>query len=178
LPVAGWFAAKDAKLRWGAGPSDAVSISVRTVTWWSPIFDLRPEFRGATPNAPQPHIKAAAAATLNQQTVGNQTIWRPGGAGGQLSVNVSNLNGDPTWLNDLVVSTREFSSPVDPNPRVVTTPQDVTSYFAISPPQDSIDLTFGPLGYPYPVRFWRVAIIFDKLVDEGDPGFIINASYV
>lgn len=137
---------------WTAGTVDVV----RTATWRTPIFDLRPELRASTPAPPQ----------------GVQPIWRGLGAGSQLFVFVR-WDGLPSGLN---VTVQERAHPCDVTRiATVTAPQDVTHEFTGT--KQAALQGFMPIGNGYPTRFWQIIYTFD-IVEAvvTDPRFTVEAA--
>lgn len=136
----------------------------RTATWSSPIFDLRPDLRGA--------MQGQVSGNNNQ--VGGTAIWRPWGAGSQL--HVQGIYGSVARLNGLTVTAQEFAHVSDVGRVVsITAPQDVTSTWGAS--KLSALHIFAPPGNPYPIRWWRVQLTFTIEVDNGaNPDTLIFAS--
>jgi hypothetical protein len=167
---------------WNADPimlafaADAVGPVYATATWTSPVFDLRPEFRGVMDRAAgQAYLTAQApslgtnrapiAASTVIQNSGCVPIWRPSGAAGKLWVQVANLNFRlwGTGLGFEVLAT-EFASINDPNDlQQIETVEDITTEFIGGKP--SAIVQFLPPGAGYPVRYYRVSITFQYTVD-------------
>lgn len=116
-----------------------------TVTWSSPIFDLRPEFRASDGRRPTPSIP----------------IWKPstvtGGAGGKLWVQIQNTN--TVDLGGLTVIAQEFAHISDVQQCIsVDGGEDISSEFV--PTAQSTVLTFVPVGAGYPIRFYQLQLQF------------------
>lgn len=128
-----------------------------TSHWASPLFDLRPELRGTGQNVP-----------------GGVKIWRQGyGAGCRLWVQVEGVNQggvlSGTAARGLRVFAQEFGHIYDSQRVQSMTPLvDVSRDFANNADRQSVPLQFYPLGDGYPIRFWRIEITFQKIVNE-DP---------
>lgn len=138
--------------------------------WTSPIFDLRPDFRGlmGTPGT--------------QRNTGTQPIWLPRGVGGRLWLQVDNLEAYPWNLTTLRVTSTEFASIRDGNDlQRVTDPEDITTELVTEAPR--IIGSFLPPGSGYPVRFWKVRVRFEYLSDLSvetgwpNPQFRFSATY-
>jgi hypothetical protein len=131
-----------------------------TAAWQSPLFDLRPDIRAA-----------------QSGITGGTPIWRPMGAGGALWVQVEHLTTDATATTDLNVTVTEFAHVNDPNAVVsVTTDSDITSEFVGG--NAAALLQFLPPGHGYPVRYYRVQLLFSYLdARVGPPPFAVSASY-
>lgn len=134
-----------------------------TVTWESPIFDLRPEFRASDGRRPVPSIP----------------IWKPstitGGAGGKLWVQLQNT--DTENLFGLEVIAQELAHISDVQQMItVDGGEDITTEFI--PTAQSTVLTFVPPGAGYPVRFYRLMLSFQVLPGTG-PGctFPVYSAY-
>lgn len=136
----------------------------RTATWSSPIFDLRPDLRNA--------MQGQTSAGVNN--LSGTVIWRPWGAGAQL--HVLGIYNTVSRLYGLTVTAQEFANVSDVGQMVsITSPQDVTSTWG-GDKQAALHI-FAPPGNPYPVRFWRVQLVFTIEVDNGaNPDTILQAS--
>lgn len=114
-----------------------------SVTFGSPVFDLRPELRASDARLPQPAVP----------------IWKPstitGGAGGKLWVQF--FDTDTVALGGLSATAQGFAA-IQEVDQVVSAeaPEDVTGEF-VSTAASSI-MTFVPVGSGYPVRFWQLRI--------------------
>lgn len=149
---------------WTTGPwapvwANGAGQVIRTATWETPIFDMRPELRGAAPNAPQ----------------NVQPIWR-GSGGGQLFM-WFNLGTNSALLGYLNVTALEFAHPFDPgNCLQVTTPEDVTAGFTADQPATHLEAI--PIGGGYPIRYWKYTLTFDIVADLGaDPVITVSAAF-
>lgn len=150
-----------AAMVWAAGTSPVI----RTTTWRSPIFDLRPYLRSGT------------GARANQRAV---PIWLPGGAAGKLFIKVGGLQSQTYALTGLRVLATELADPAaEQDIAVFGDPQDVTTKFSANAPTALLD-AIAP-GEGYPVRYWQITLTFDFLIDNTalgpDPGLWVKASY-
>lgn len=155
----GCWTQSDTPLVWG-GPS-AMTGSVRSSLWLSPVFDLRPD------------LKVVGDSRQNVQQ-----IWISHGSGGQLYVHIAGLQNANDTLTDLVVTKREGGHPVSAagiNGVTSSGREDQTSYF--SSDQNSVNLVFQPPGSGYPIRYWQVGIQFDVLSAKADPVLTVAAGY-
>lgn len=155
-----WFGAQT-PLFWVAGAGEVV----RTAQWDSPTFDLRPDLRQAGLANPRANTGALP-------------IWKPMGAGGQLYVQVMNIDGSIDALTNLAVVAIEFAHPSDPNQTAqITTEEDITTAYFTAGKQAAMIATFPP-GTGYPIRFWRYRLRFDTFSSHvADPPFTITAAY-
>jgi len=139
-----------------SGASGVITVpNAGVVTWQSPIFDLRPEYRASDGRRPTPSIP----------------IWKPstitGGAGGKLWVQIQNT--DTVSLLGLEVIAQEFAHISDVQQlQSVDGGEDITTEFL--PTANSTVLTFVPPGAGYPVRFYRLTLSFQILPGSGGPG--------
>ena len=144
-------------LIWGTSPA-----GLRIARWSTPTFDLRPELKAAP----------------GQGGFNVQTVYRSGmGAGGHLFVKVTGLESTPSATANLQVLYIESADPVEPinvTP-IVNQSVDITSEFAGT--TNAALLEFWPPGDGYPVRYWRLTLIFLVLVAQPDPQFSISAAY-
>lgn len=161
MPVPGWWTGP-VPLSWAAGDGEPV---FSTATWKSPIFDLRPEFRGV------PHPNDGA-----------QPIWISGGGCLHVHVYIPNSLG-VTLLGGLNAVYYEDAHPDNPaeiiaSRAVVTEEMDCTFAFNISTggPKNMAELKFTP--GPYAPRYWRVTLRLDFYVDQTDAtGLRVTAGY-
>jgi hypothetical protein len=141
-PVGLWQQPRQS-LSWANGTGNVV----RTATWSSPLFDLRPDIRGAA----------------GYPTTG-MPIWRPMGAAGQLFVQIHGLNVS-FGINGLRLFSQEFGHVIDPNAIVrITPPEEITAEISsasatVAPP--SAILSFFAPGSGYPIKYWRLELTFD-----------------
>jgi hypothetical protein len=134
--------------------------------WQSPLFDLRPEFRAAM-----------------QGKTGGTPIWRNSGVGGKLWVQVDNINLDlpapapNDWTANLKVISREYGHVNDPQEvKQITVDADITSEFTGA--ADAAVLTFLPTGEGYPIRWYRVDIVFSYTVARVfTPPFAVSSAF-
>jgi len=135
---------------------------VRTYTWSSPLFDLRPEMRASGGRIP-----------------GNAVpVWRQlFGVGGKLWIQLGNFNADGFSKTELRVTATEFGHIVD-TVRVDQIDDSVDVTTEIPPLAPSALLAFGPPGDGYPMRFWRLELTLEYLADNGaDPNLVFQAAY-
>lgn len=142
----------------------ALDTQYVTVGYWqSPLYDLRPEIRGADGSKPS-----------------GVPIW--GAPGKKLWVQVDGLlsvSQDVVATADLYVASREYGNIFDPTQIVrVTADSDVSAEWASGTNQpDSIILSFLPQGSGYPVRYWRCELAFRRLDRITHPLAISAAFY-
>jgi hypothetical protein len=154
-------------LTWVQNPTPGVFLRA---FWRSPTYDLRPELRGVM----------ATAGT--QRNTGATPIWIAKGAAGKLWVQVDRLDTRTWGLTGLQVTSTEFASVRDPNDlQQITDPEDITTEFVTA--SGCAMGSFLPPGSGYPVRFYRVLLTFNFLVDSSavagwpDPGYRLSAAY-
>jgi len=140
--------------------------------WSSPIFNLRPYFRGLQNNG----------LVGNTNAQGTVDIWLPSGAGGKLWVQVGGLTALPWGTSGLRVLSDELSHPFDVSKlALITRQEDITTEFLGGAP--SALSTFMPPGNGYPVSFYQVRLTFDYLIDHSaeagwpSPRFVADAAY-
>jgi hypothetical protein len=179
------------------------TIFARAV-WRSPIFDLRPDFRGVmggrSPGQAYLSNRAdpSAGPTARTATVrrsGTTPIWIPRGAAGKLWLQIFGI-GTQNWSErGLVVIAQEYANINDPNnlPQV-TDNQNITTEFVsselaalatngLTTRKTSAILKFAPTGEGYPLRFWQVRVTFlytvnsAALINWPNPGYSFLASY-
>lgn len=135
---------------------------VRTMTWSSPVFDLRPELRASGGEAPRNAVP----------------VWRQlFGVGGKLWVQTAGWRSGNLTKTGLRVTSREYAHITDQRNLVqIDAFEDVTA--EMSGPEPSHILVFVPPGDGYPVRFWRLELVFDYLIDNGGaPNTSIQGAY-
>jgi len=159
-PRAFW-SSQELSLAWTNGVGEVI----RTASWRTPVFDLRPELR---------HADGPRASAV--------PIYRPGG-GGRLYVQVFALNATISSLTGLEVLSTEFANvwsaesqtqgaPVNV-PQIIE-PEDVSDqFFALVP---STILVFSPPGEGYHARYWSLQLTFNKLAVRPDPAFRVAAA--
>lgn len=152
---------------WSGSPtpltfSSGTSPVVRTATWQSATFDFRPEFRASSGYAPS-----------NTQPIWGRTL----GSGGRLWVQLVGWTSLTSSKVGLRVRSTEYAHVINPQQLIqINDGEDVTCELASVAPSDI--LSFLPPGDGYPVRFWRVSITVDYLVDNGsDPVLIATGAY-
>ena len=161
-PVPGWVSGPPTRLFFTAGPSPVLGTEAfTTCTWRTPLYDLRPERRGADP--------------AQGQAFG-QSVWRGGGAT-NLYVQVFGLQRVAAGLTDLVVNVTELAGTASgSNVIPVQTPQDISDQF-VGPNLPGALIVITPPGSGYPPRYWSVSITFDKLSLTDPPDLEIQAAY-
>ena len=166
MPVGMWQQTPT-MLSWVQNPTAGIFLQA---TWRSPTYDLRPELRGVM----------ATAGT--QRNTGATPIWIAKGAGGKLWLQVDGLNQRSWGRTGLQVTSTEFASVRDPNDlRQITNPEDITTEFVST--ADCAMGSFMAPGSGYPVRFYRVLVTFNFLVDSSaaggwpDPLYRLSAAY-
>jgi len=141
--------------------SAGTSQVVRTLTWSTPVFDLRPELHGAT-----------GGGTTNAVPVWRQLF----GAGGKLWVQISRFDSDVFSKTGLRVLAREYGHILDDQDLPeIDDAEDVTSEL-VGPAPSGI-LIFQPPGSGYPLRYWRLTITIDYLETHADPALVLQAGY-
>jgi hypothetical protein len=162
---AGWFGAA-VPLRFAPGGGGVIQPQWQ-VSWRSPIFDLRPQFRGV-PSAPGGSLNTGA----NQ--VASQPIWLPQGGGGKLFVQVLL---DLANTADMDVTAVESAHPTDvTRVATITGPQDISGPFA--PNKAAALVSFVPPGSGYPVRYWQITITWDVFGTlAAQPAMTLQAGY-
>lgn len=160
IPVPGWSSGAPVRLGFSAGPSPVLGAeAVRTATWASPLFDLRPERRGADPQ---------------QGSARGQPVWL---GGSNLYVFIFGLQRVATGLTNLVVNVIEDAAVGSADlAQSIQAPQDVSDQF-VGVSQNATLLVITPPGSGAPPRYWRVTIVFDKLDVTDPPDFEIQAAY-
>lgn len=166
MPVGVWQQTPTT-LSWTEDPEPGVYLRAR---WRSPTFDLRPELRGLmeTPGT--------------QRNTGATPIWIPRGVGGRLWVQVDRLDTQLWGRTGLRVTSTEYASVRDGNnlPQI-TDPEDITTEFVAT--AGCAMGSFMAPGSGYPVRYYRVLLTFDFLVDSSgsagwpNPGYRLSAAY-
>ena len=161
MPYAQWQSARTL-LNWtNAGPLDTEYTT--SGYWQSPLYDLRPEIRGADGSRPT-----------------GVPIW--GAIGRKLWVQVDgllSLTAATVATEGLYVVSREYANIFDPNNIVrVSADSDISADWASGTNQPpSIVLSFNPIGSGYPVRYWRCEIAFRRLDRITHPLAISAAFY-
>ena len=150
LPYQAWSTPRTT-VTWTQPPTDPLDVDYTIAAYWqSPLFDLRPELRGAD----------GARAT-------GVPIW--GASYKKMWVQVAGLltlNGATLATQGLNVVSREYGEIYDPTQVVrisadSTVTLDVASSGSSQPP--SIILPYYPPGSGTPVRYWRLEIVFRRL---------------
>ena len=134
---------------------------LRTVTWSTPVFDLRPELHAATGEAPNNAVP----------------VWRQlYGVGGKLWVQITNFDSAIDTKTGLRLTSTEFGHIVDPDAMAqIDDPEDITSEF-VGPAPSGI-VAFTPPGAGYPVRFWRLQVTVAYLLAHPDPAITLQGAY-
>ena len=140
--------------------------------WSSPLFSLRPYFRGLLNNAVNGDTQAQGAVD----------IWLPNGAGGKLWVQTGGLTALPWGTSGLRVLADELAHPFDASRlALITREEDITTEY-VGGAAAALG-TFVPPGGGYPVAYYQVRLTFDYLIDHsaeaGWPGprFVVEAAY-
>jgi hypothetical protein len=163
LPYQAWSTPRTT-VTWAA-PTDPLDADYTLVAYWqSPLFDLRPELRGAD----------------SARTTG-VPIW--GASYKKMWVQVAGLltvTGATRATDNLNVVSREYGEIFDPTQiaRITadsTITLDVASSGASQPP--SVVLPFYPPGSGTPVRYWRLEIAFRRLDRLEFPLVVSGAFY-
>lgn len=142
--VPGSWAGPTTHVHWDAGEGNVI----RRARWKSPVFDLRPEFKGA----------------FGGNLANTQPVWRsPYGAGGRLYIFISNFSSFNYGKTGLRVTSTEFAHPSDAQKvEQFNEPEDVTVDYA--GPQPAGVSIIVPPGEGYPIRFWQCRLVIDYLV--------------
>ena len=147
---------------WSGGSQVITCPAGATATWSSPIFDLRPEFRASDGKRPTPSIP----------------IWKPstitGGAGGKLWVQIQNTDTENLFLMTCLAQELGHINDVQ---QVITVEgqEDITAEFL--PTAQSTILTFVPPGAGYPVRFYRLNLVFSVAAGGAGVTFPVYSAY-
>ena len=147
MPYSQWQSART-PLNWtNPGPLDTDYVTVGY--WQSPLYDLRPEIKGADGSKPA-----------------GVPIW--GAIGRKLWVQVDGLlsvSDGVVATSQLYVVSREYANIFDANQiQRVVADSDISADWASGTNQPpSIVLSFHPVGSGYPVRYWRCEIAFRRL---------------
>lgn len=164
LPYQAWSTPRTT-VTWTNPPSDPLDAQYTEAAYWqSPLFDLRPELRGAD-GAKQTGIP----------------IW--GAISKKMWVQVSGLLGIVAGVratDGLDVVSREYAEIYDPTQLLRTTADakitlDVASSGTSQPP--SVVLPFYPPGSGTPVRYWRLEIAFRRRDALNFPLVVSGAFY-
>ena len=167
IGVGNWMGARTA-IPWVAAPTaDTIATdAILTAIWRSPIFDLRPEFRG---------IGGNTGSMSSGVIQGTQPIWR-NGAGGKLYIQVSRLATANNSITDVVLNSIDFAAVVDPlSVEQVTMASDITGLIT-GPGMNGAILIAEPPGEGQPVRFWQIRLVFDRMSNIANT-FDIQAGY-
>jgi hypothetical protein len=163
MPYTQWQSART-PLNW-TNPSNSLDTAYATVGYWqSPLYDLRPEIRGADGSTPS-----------------GVPIWSSGGR--KLFIQIQgllSLADGITATQDLKVSAREYGEIFDARQLQRVTPDsDITADIAAGgntqPP--SIILSFSPNEAHGNYRYWRVELAFKRLDRTTHPITISGAFY-
>lgn len=164
LPYQAWSTPRTT-VTWTNPPTDPLDADYTEAAYWqSPLFDLRPELRGAD-GAKQTGIP----------------IW--GAISKKLWVQVSGLLGVVAGVratDALDVVSREYAEIYDPTQLLRTSADakitlDVASSGTTQPP--SVILPFYPPGSGTPVRYWRLEIAFRRKDALNFPLVVSGAFY-
>lgn len=172
--------------------------------WRSPIFDLRPDFRGSMggrsagqaylPNRTDPSgPPTAAGATVRRS--GTAPVWINRGAAGKLWIQVFGIGAQSWSERGLRVVAQEYANVIDPNnmPQVTDNTNITTEFVGseiaatgtngLNTRKTSSILTFLPTGEGYPIRFWQVRLTFLYTFNSAgqpnwpNPGYSVVAAY-
>ena len=141
--------------------ADGTSPVFRTMTWSTPVFDLRPELDAAPGIAPTNSVP----------------LWRQlFGTGGKLWLQVSGFNTAFSTKTGLRVRSTEFAHVIDPGAMAqIDDPEDVTAEAVGTAP--SAIWQFSAPGGGYPCRFWRLEFTIEYLLEHADPNLVLEAAY-
>jgi hypothetical protein len=172
-------------LSWvGAAPADGNSqTDGRYAEWQSPIFDLRPEYKGPAQFTPGTQGAQPIRDAASKQLVLQVTFLPPS--------NPSPANEVDTFLHGLNISTWDEANPWNPQDmRIVTAEQDVTSAFTssselhgkgdntIAQGISGVSFFSPPTGPAGPCRYWRLRMIFRFHTQHSfDPLVAVTAAY-
>lgn len=148
---------------WKAPDQLDSGLGYTTAAYWSsPQFDLRPEIRGADTSRPR-----------------GVPIW--GAPGKKLWVQIFGLNvvsSSLTASTEMYLVSREYAHIFDPENVVRISPDaDISDQIASGTNQPpSVIIPFLPPGSGYPVRYWRLELVFRRL-DGLQPNITIAAAF-
>lgn len=158
----GYYDGGNNPLFWTASSDPEASFEAK---WGSPLFDLRPDLRGA-----------------GGTVLAGTPIWKGAGQGigGKLWVQVMglrNVTGGVSATENLRVYSQEFGHITDSTMVAsISTAIDVTEDFFKSSTivtgtngADSAPMAFSAPGEGYPMRYWRIQLIF-KRMKQGSAG--------
>jgi hypothetical protein len=160
-PPASWFGPVANVLWQPSGAPPGGNDPAWVAAWESPIFDLRPEFRGSI-YSPYGDVN------------GSQPIWKAGA--GQLFVAVL-LPPAPTisLTGTMNVRSVEYASIADPRRlQTITSPEDLADYF--QPGKRVALMSFTAPGNGQAVRFWKCQLNFE-LYTNNLPMLEIEGAY-
>lgn len=151
-----------------------------SATWTSPTFDLRPDLRSSQ-GMKKSGVPIWTTSYLYVQ-LGN--LINPASATEGLRLEYreycNTTFGEITQAGpNLAVANPGFPNQVSNNPILRVMPRtDITSEVMLGVDQpDSVVLVFAPLSEGYPVRYWKVEILFTYLNGAGPPIFLQAAVY-
>ena len=150
MPVGGWIGGRVQMVDWEPNPAPNTLWRVK---WASPIFDLRPDLGALSEN--RANVRPSGMA-----------VWRAAGQNiaAQLFVQISGI----TDFRGFQVVSQEEAHVADVTQLLpIIAPQDVTDNFTSR--GDSSVVTYSPFGDGYPIRYWRLRLIFNILTDQGFP---------
>lgn len=145
-------------------PTNPLDVGYSLVAYWqSPLYDLRPEIRGA-----------------DGSSITGTPIW--GAPGRKLWIQIDGLlsvNAGTVCTDGLKVASREFGQIFDPRQISRISPdsdvtQNVASNGSGQPP--SVILSYNPPGAGSPVRYWRIEIAFRRL-DQLQFPIVVSGAY-
>jgi hypothetical protein len=163
IPTPCWFGAA-LNLNWVA--SGVVGINL-TSSWASPIFDMRPDIRGLSPNNAGGFTRVAQGAAGARSMMAGVPMWNPSA---QLWVQLSNpinqfglLGGNLLGFEILATEQVHISNPQ--NLQTVSPAQDITEEFTTM--GESSILGWTPVGDGRPARFYRLQLTFNIKANFG-----------
>lgn len=147
MPYTQWQSARTV-LNW-TNPGALDSGYITAGYWQSPLFDLRPEIKGADGSRPA-----------------GVPVW--GAIGKKLWVQIDGLlsqSGGVSGTNELYMVSREYGNVFDAGQvQRISADADISAEVASGTNQPpSVILSFWPPGSGYPVRYWRLEIAFRRL---------------
>lgn len=150
MPVGAWVGATTPVVDWTANPQENI---LWRASWSSPIYDLRPDLGALSDNR-------------NNARIAGVSVWRAAGqnVAAQLFVQMSTLS---DYRGFQVLSQEEAHVSDVTQIASVTGRQDVTAEFTSR--GNSAIVTYHPYGDGYPIRYWRVKLVFNIVDNQGFP---------